>query len=330
MRLNSSQHTDQGIVFDHMISSETVQSTEIGIPAQQPDTQKPSCTTPNDTAFDLDIFLLVDEGRWLIEEKAADMVSTGSLTTLDGLPNEVQVEIAQHLMSYAYLAAAGAGVVPTTQDLNHRANIWTSVCRCDTLFNAAITVGANLILIGRDLKKFEGAQYLAIVSLDWTGDMVFKLPEETRLLDLFHPGELKSEDLTLSGAQISINISDLIKQFVAIDPRIDIPEPDSSTVKNYKQLYKEEDGQIKLDRLHLTGPPTIDQLGCRKSENFRSMFISTRSLNRNSGDWLEALGWDTLISSRHVILRRDWPASGQIRYYLRWEGQWESIDLLID
>ena len=46
--------------------------------------------------------------------------------------------------------------------------------------------------------------------------------------------------------------------------------------------------------------------------------------------WLEALGWDTLISLRHVILRRDWPASGQIRYYLRWEGQWESIDLLID
>jgi hypothetical protein len=68
------------------------------------------------------------------------------------------------------------------------AKICTSVHECDSLFKAAIAVGANTILICRDLVKFEGAQFLVIASADWTGDMVFELPEETQLFDLSHPG----------------------------------------------------------------------------------------------------------------------------------------------
>lgn len=224
-------------------------------------------------AEDLEIPDLLD----CIFRMAADMISSGFWENLDCLSDKDKVGIAQYLLPYAYLAASGAGVVPTTRDLKHRAKIWTSVFKSDTLFKSAISLDANPIIIGRSLIKFKGAQYLAMALLDQTDNIVYGLPKKTRLLDLFHPGELKNEELSLNGADICINISELIKRFVRIDSRIDIPEPDSSTVKHFKQLYKEEDGRVEFHRVDLIGPPTIVKLGCRQLQNFRSAWIPTES-----------------------------------------------------
>jgi hypothetical protein len=68
MKLNSSEQTDQGIVCYYRISSEIVESTKPGIPAQEPDTKPPSWPIIDDSDFNLDIFWLVDEGRWMIQE----------------------------------------------------------------------------------------------------------------------------------------------------------------------------------------------------------------------------------------------------------------------
>jgi hypothetical protein len=93
-------------------------------------------------AEDLEIPNLLD----CIFRMAADMISSCFLEDLGGLLDEVKVGTAQYLLPYAYLAASGAGVVPTTRDLKHRAKIWTSVCKSDTLFKPLLDSAQILLL----------------------------------------------------------------------------------------------------------------------------------------------------------------------------------------
>ncbi|KAH8754382.1 hypothetical protein F5883DRAFT_650595 [Diaporthe sp. PMI_573] len=86
--------------------------------------------------------------------EAADMVKRESLKTLEGLPEEIQMQIAQNLCPHAFLRAADARIIPVSHpgQMVH-AKIWASVFPNDAWFEAAIAAGANPVLIVRWIGK---------------------------------------------------------------------------------------------------------------------------------------------------------------------------------
>lgn len=89
-------------------------------------------------------------------KKAADTIKIGSLTLLDGLPDEIQVQIAQNLPPHAFINAARDEIIPVSAPAQTaHAKVWASILRDDTWFDAAVAAGANPVLIGKDLDRFQ-------------------------------------------------------------------------------------------------------------------------------------------------------------------------------
>jgi hypothetical protein len=74
------------------------------------------------------------------------MVKVGSLTSLDGLPDEIQIQIAQNLPPHAFLKAAGEKIIPVLAPAQTaHAKAWANILKDDTWFDAAVAAGTNSV-----------------------------------------------------------------------------------------------------------------------------------------------------------------------------------------
>lgn len=218
----------------------------------------------------------------------ADRIKDGNIKTLDGLPAEIQFQIADLLLPHAYLNAAHAGIIPVSTSRIIRAKIWAETYLSDTWFEAARAVGANPILFGKDLNVFQSNGTAAhtqvsvvLASLDWTGDLKYRLPHGTSILDYLRPGRFQDGEYEVEDSKMTINISESRHAL------------DHSSVKNIQRLVKRDGkGRWQTSMIHLLGSPDIHHLVYNVPEpqgDLRRFRVLTKHLNPYSGDpitWL--------------------------------------------
>ena len=133
------------------------------------------------TANYLDIPGLLETGS----KKAAAMIKNGSFGGLSGLPDDIQIQIAEKLLPHAFLEAASEGLVPVTTAQMRHATICTNLIKSDEWFQAALEAEANPMLVAKDLND---PQYLVLSDLDHNGDFKYTLPYRNGILDYLQPG----------------------------------------------------------------------------------------------------------------------------------------------
>ncbi|KAJ0103769.1 hypothetical protein J7T55_002188 [Diaporthe amygdali] len=222
-----------------------------------------------DTLFDilraanyLDISDLFDTGC----KKAADMVRAGSLGALSGLPNDIQIEIGQHLPPYAFLDAAAAGIVPGTAAQIKQAKQWTSLIKNDEWFLAALAFGANPMLVAKD---FDAPRYLVLADLDKTGQLKHGLRAEKTILNSLQPGDWNnaSGEFTVKDGTV-YNIWNA--EFGHYSP-----------VSNFRQrlVKSREDGKLEVSVMYLKSPK-VHRLVCSNfCEDSRRMVVRTTHIH---------------------------------------------------
>ncbi|KAJ0100745.1 hypothetical protein J7T55_000112 [Diaporthe amygdali] len=182
---------------------------------------------------------------------------------------------AQNFLPCAMLEAAAAGTKKITIAQRTHAQIWTTYFKSDVWFEAARAVQADPVLIAQ---SFEKASYVVLASLDWTGDLKYRLPSGTTILDYLHPGTYKDGEYTLNNGAI-INIWEAMEG------------SDYSKVRNLdEQLARgREDAQWQTSMVYLN-TPAIHTLVCKKPEQkSRRMIVRTNHPNPYGGgpvDWL--------------------------------------------
>ncbi|KAJ0100651.1 hypothetical protein J7T55_007152, partial [Diaporthe amygdali] len=176
---------------------------------------------------------------------AADRIKGGLLKSLDGLPNEIHLQIAEHLLPCALLKAAKAGIVNLTRDQEFYAQKWTRIFRCDTWFEAAMKAKAWPMLVASDMKH---QSYLILASLDWTGDLRYKLPTGKTIHDYLQPGRYESDDYHLDDGLV-----------------VRITEVGHCDIRNMEEtfVHTREDGSWELSVMYLKDPK-VHKLVCKE------------------------------------------------------------------
>jgi S-phase kinase-associated protein 1 len=96
--------------------------------------------------------------------KAAEMINKNCLHSLDGIPDEVQLQIAEQIRPYILLKAAQAGIVPMTPKLQKRAQhayVWATIFNPDdfSILETFFEKESNAFLIGPGVKYLYNGIY---------------------------------------------------------------------------------------------------------------------------------------------------------------------------
>jgi S-phase kinase-associated protein 1 len=216
--------------------------------------------------------------------KAAEMIKNKSLHSASDLPAHLQAQVAQSLPPWAFKKAAEAGILHMTPEQQVHNKIWTSLFKKDDWFETALEVGANPVLIGKDLES-NGNMFLVLSSMDWTGDLFHLLNErQCNITDFLQGHDLDETtyECTMKGSQIKLNIWESRCAEVSIVQNVE------------ERLVRSEPDGKRWTAIMSLRSPSIHRLVNESKPNGRLEVVCRDCLNPYGGEPLEWTCVDSL------------------------------------